>query len=263
MKRNLQNNVSLVIPVFLFSFLIFLPAGKASSGTVYFYCGFETGDVSQWLADNNGNQTGGGYVSTEKPRTGQYSWKAYNDPDMSYPDNISAKLLRWRFDYNEAYYSAWYFWPADYVVSGVGGQYVNIFQWKERAAPYDPTWIIAVKESYQYPGKDEIVVHDYHGQTIYRNGVILPKGTWFHLEAFLKTGSTDGQLTVYLDEQQIFTFNNINTSGNPSNTTGYLMWGVGNYGDAGLGKYIYVDDAIVSDTSFFLAPPQNTRISIY
>ena len=236
-----------------------ITAGNSFSATIYFHSGFETGDVSEWLVGDGGNHTGGGYVTNEKSYTGQYSWKAYNNPDFPPPDDISAKLLRWRFDYREANYSAWYFWPVDYRVNGVGGQYVNIFQWKERTSPWDPTWIVAVKNSYQYPGEDEIIVHDYHGVRILRNGIKLPKGRWFHLEAFMKTGWTDGQLTVWLDGQQIFNFTNINTSGNSSNTSGYLMWGVGNYGDSGLGKYIYVDDAIVSDKRLFISPPNNLR----
>ena len=257
--------LSIIIFVLIFSLTPSFPV----SATVYFYSGFETGDVSEWLTDNGGNHTGGGYVTGETSRTGQYCWKAYNNPALPSPDNISAKLLRWRFDYQEAYYSAWYFWPIDYLVSGVDGEYVNIFQWKERASPYDPTWIVAVKNSYQFPGEDEIVVHDYHGGTIFRSGVKLPKGRWFQLEAFLKTGRTDGQLIVWLDGKQIFAFNNINTSGNTSNVTGFLMWGVGNYGGAALGKYIYVDDASVSDSRSTsqptippptISPPKNIRL---
>jgi len=237
-----------------------LAQSSTLSATTYFFSGFETGDVSAWLAENGGNHTGGGYITTEKSHSGTFCWKAYNNPNLPYPDNISAKLLRWRFDYNEAYYSAWYFWPADYIVSGEGGQYVNIFQWKERASPWDPTWVVAVKNSYQYPGEDEIVLHDFHGAKIIRNGVKLPKGRWFRLEAFLKTGRTYGQIIVWLDGQQIFSMSNINTSGNPSNTTGYLMWGVGNYGDAGIGKYIYVDDAVVADHRVLISPPIGLRV---
>jgi hypothetical protein len=229
----------------------------------YFLAGFETGTVVEWIGDGGGNQTGGAYVTAEISHTGKYSWKAYNDPSLSSPDNVSAKLLRWRFDYTEANYSAWYFWPTDYSVSGAGGQYVNIFQWKERASPYDPTWVVAVKNSYQYPGQDEIVVHDYRGARIYRNAIRLPKGRWFRLEAYLRTGRADGHLTVWLDGTQIFDFSNINTLGNISNPS-YLMWGVGNYGDSGIGKFIFVDDAEVTTPRSLVTqprPPENLRIT--
>jgi len=227
------------------------------AATVYFNSGFETGNVSEWIGDGGGNHTGGSYVSNEKPRTGNFSWKAYNDPNLPSPDDISAKLLRWRFDYPSAYYSAWFFWPADYPVSGVGTQYINFFQWKEKAAPYNPVWVIAAKESFVYPGNDEICVHDWYGGKIYRNSVKLPKGRWFHVEAFMKEAFTGGQLTVWLDGQQIFNLTNLNTSGGATNTSGFLMWGVGNYGNAGIGKHIYVDNAIVSDYRVYLSPPQN------
>lgn len=227
--------------------------------TVYFQSTFETGDVSEWIGDGGGNHTGGGRVVAGIARSGNHSWKAYNDPNLPYPYNESAKLLRWRFDYLQAYYSAWFFWPTDYRVNGIGGQYVNIFQWKERSFPYDPTWIVAVKNSYSHPGMDEIVLHDYHGVHLFRNNVILPKGRWFMLEAFMKLGRADGKLIVWLDGRKIFDLTNINTSGNPSNVTGFLMWGVGNYGNSGIGKYIFVDDAIVSDTRAALFPGTGLR----
>lgn len=255
--------------VLFMTFLLLSIASSSFSGTVYFRSGLESGNVSEWVGDGGGNQTGGPYVTDEKAHRGNYSWKAYNDPDLPAGDNISAKLLRWRFNHSSAYYSAWYFWPADYLVSGNGGQYVNIFQWKERKAPYDPTWVVAVKNSYVYPGEDEIVIHDWHGSNsyrnngsnIYRNNIKLPKGRWFHLEAFFKTGRADGEITLWLDGQQIFQFTNINTSGSATNTNGFLMWGVGNYGDSGLGKYLYVDDAAVSNYRLYLPPPGNLTIS--
>lgn len=238
---------------------ILVPISQSFAQT-YFSSSFETGNVSEWLADDGGNHQGGGYVTTERALTGKYSWKAYNDPKLSSPDNISAKLLRWRFDYKEAFYSAWYFWPTDYNTKGVDGEYINMFQWKERTSPYDPTWIVAVKPSVS-TGKDELVVHDWHGKKIYRTGIAFPKGTWFKLEAFLRAGRTDGQLIVWFNDQEIFRLNQINTLGN---TPSYLMWGVGNYGGAGLDKFIYVDDAKVSSqrsTSVAqLSAPTNLRI---
>ena len=252
------------LAIFFFSatFLLYFQQHVKASDVIYFHSGFETGDVSEWIGDGGGNHTGGGLVTSNKAHSGNYCWEAYNDPSLPFPDNISAKLLRWRFDYKEAYYSAWYFWPQDFQVNGVKGQYVNIFQWKERADPWDPSWIVAVKNSNTFPGEDEIVVHDYHNAKIYRNGVKLPKGRWFHLQAFMRVGTQDGHLTVWLDDQEIFDFSNINTSGNPSNVSGYLMWGVGNYGDAALGKHIYIDDAMVTANRISIRAPEYLRIIV-
>jgi hypothetical protein len=234
---------NILLTLFIIGFLLI--SNRSIASTLYFFSGFETKDVSAWIKDGGGNHTGDGFITNEKAHSKRYSWKAYNSLQRN-----DAKLLRWRFDYSGAYYSAWFFWPIDYMVSGTKDAYVNMFQWKERVAPYDPTWIIAVKNSYTYPGKDEIVVHDYHGAKIYRNNILLPKGIWFHIEAFIKCSQNNGQLLVWLNGKKIFNISNINTLGNPQNKS-YLMWGVGNYGDSGLGKYIYVDDAAVSDFRVF------------
>jgi len=217
--------------------------GEARFASAQFSDSFETGDVSQWLEGGGGNHTGSSYVSEEKPRSGKYSWKAHNLPGRG----IDAKLLRWRFDYREAYFSAWYFWPEDYLVNGNDGQYVNIFQWKERADPWDPTYIVAVKEAIGDRSRDAIVVHDYHGRRIVRSpqNVELPKGRWFNLTAYMKAGRSDGELIVWLDGRRVYALKGINMLGSDSNPA-FLMWGVGNYGGAGAGKFIYVDDVSVT-----------------
>ena len=63
-----------------------------------FNSSFEDGAFAAWLADDGGQVEGGGSISTERAHSGSYSWKAYNDPALSPPDNFSAKLTRWRFD---------------------------------------------------------------------------------------------------------------------------------------------------------------------
>lgn len=232
-----------------------MPFGIATAATL-FSSSFETGDVSEWLADSGGSQTGGGYVTSEKAHTGRYSWKAYNDPNLPVPNNYSAKLLRWRFDYQAAYYSGWYFWPGAYKVNGVATEYVNIMQWKSGTPPWEPVWGVSVKGSYRYPGEDEIVVYDVRAVTIFRNNVRLPKDHWFHLEVFLRTGLT-GQLIAWLNGQQIFRLDAINAFLSPPSIP--FQWGVGNYGQAGIGKYIYVDDAVINSDKA-PSPPSNLRI---
>jgi hypothetical protein len=209
---------------------------------IHFHSGFEKGNVSEWIFDYNGNHTGGGYVTNELSHSGSFSWKAYNDPELPGIYRISAKLLRWRFDHKEAYYSAWFYWPSNYRVSGIANQYVNFFQWKERTRPYDPTWIIVVYGGW---GVDQIGIHDWKRKIIHRKGIHVPKGRWFHVEAYMRAGHRDGKLIVWLDGKEIYRFNNINILGSHKNPS-YLMWGVGNYGEPGVGKHIYVDDVIVS-----------------
>jgi hypothetical protein len=213
-----------------------------AQGTIYFRSGFEDGTVSEWLEGHAGNHTGGSYVSSERPRTGKYSWVAHNDPSLPGILRISAKLLRWRFDFKQAYYSAWFYWPSSYRVTGVANQYVNFFQYKERTAPYDPTWIVIARGT---PNGDQIQVHDWHGKKMYSNGIPLPKDRWFHVEAYFVPGRGNGQFIIWLDGKEIYRFTNINNLGCPSNPS-WLMWGVGNYGEPGINKHIYVDDCVVS-----------------
>lgn len=222
--------------------------GTARFGHEDFADSFETGDVSLWLAGGGGNHTGGGSASDERPRSGRFSWKAHNGDHAPAGQKIDAKLLRWRFDYRQAYYSAWYYWPEDYVVNGREGSYVNIFQYKERSDPWDPTYIVAVKDSIARRGEDDLVVHDWHGQRIIRNDVAVPKGRWFHVQAYMKVGRSDGELTVWLDGRRVFDLQGINTLGNESNTSPpFCMWGVGNYGGAGANRFLYVDDCSVTN----------------
>ena len=173
-----------------------------------------------------------GYVTTEAAHSAQYCWKGAE---------LRHRHLRqaagWRFDYHQAYYSAWYWRPTDYQVNGVDGSYINIFQWKERDGQYDPTYIVAVKEAIGSATDDAIVVHDYFGQRIIRNStnVLVPKGRWFNITAYMDAGhaeQSDGTLIVWLDGQQIYSLSNIcmTAVADPASYfRDYLMWGVGDY----------------------------------
>jgi hypothetical protein len=234
-------------------------SGLGNQPKVLFTSGFESADAgSEWYpGGDGGNQTGGGFVTRERARTGEFSWKAYNDPRLPSPDNISAKLLRWRLDFRQAYYTAWFYWPPDYTVAGHGAGYANIFQWKQRrpspGGSYDPTWVVAVMGSQQFPGEDELVVHDWHNEKVIRTGASVPKGRWAQLQAFMRAGRFDGAVTVYLDGRQIFSATHVNTLGTPADRSiPYTMWGIGNYSDAGIGKAVYFDDVTVTDG--FLPP---------
>jgi hypothetical protein len=214
-----------------------------------FNSSFEDGSVAAWLADNGGQVEGGGSVTTDLAHSGSYSWKAYNDPALPSPDRFSAKLTRWRFDDDSAYYSAWYYWPEDYVVNGQGSgatrNYVNIFQFKQRTAPTDPVWIVAVVGLPGTQTQDQFEAHawDYLEAP---TRVAVPKGRWFQITTFLKEGWTDGELMVWLDGRLIFSRDGVNTLGSTANTDPpHVMWGVGNYGTPGVGRSIYVDDAVV------------------
>ena len=223
--------------------------GVAQFDNEQFNSSFEDGTVNAWLADNGGDVTGGGSVTTERAHSGLSSWKAYNDSSLPDPFNFSAKLERWRFDDDSAYYSAWYWWPADYLVNGQGHgptrDYLNIFQYKARTAPWDPVWIVAVIGVPGSTDKDEFELHawDYLEAP---TGVLVPKGRWFQLTTFLREGRGDGQITVWLDGVVIANHDGVNTLGDTTNISPpHVMWGVGNYSTVGIGKSLYIDDAVV------------------
>jgi len=214
-----------------------------------FNSSFEDSTVSAWLADNGGDVTGGGYVTSERAHSGIYSWKAYNDPRLPDPYDYSAKLDRWRFDDDSAYYSAWYWWPDDYLVNGQGSgatrNYLNIFQYKERTDPWNPVWIVAVVGVPGTTDQDEFELHAWDYLEI-PTGVGVPKGRWFQVTTFLKEGRGDGEIAVWLDGQPIGDQTGVNTLGGITNVAPpHVMWGVGNYSTVGIGKSLYIDDAVV------------------
>ncbi len=205
-----------------------------------FNSSFEDGTTSEWDGDGGGQSIGGASVSQDVAHSGSHSWMGYNDPTLPDPFNYSAKLLRWRFNDDEAYYSAWFYWPSGYGVTDIGNNYVNIFQWKEGGAPFDPPWIVIAKN---FSGFDEFGIHDYFGANLIRTGIAIPKNTWFNITAYMKASTTAGQLVVWIDGQLAYNQSGLNTLGSAST----LMWGVGNYGTPGIGpgKQLYVDDATV------------------
>jgi hypothetical protein len=187
--------------------------------------------------------------TTDRPRTGAHSWKAYTP----YSSNHSAKLLKWNLDDTQAYFSAWVYWPSNEVVSGNGTDgfidYLNLMQWKERASPWNPTWVIAVVG--MGPGKDQFAIHDwYNSQPMVHTGVQVPKDQWFNLTAYMKEGfGTSGAITVWVNHTLLYHQSGINTLGGATNTTAHLMWGIGNYSNALVGQgeqSIYFDDVTVT-----------------
>jgi uncharacterized protein YjdB len=235
--------------------------GSATFSHDQFTSSFEDGTISEWTAPNEwgyvgGQQNGGGFVSQDMAHSGTYSWKGYNDPSLPPPENYSAKISRWRFDYPEGYYSAWYWWPPDRNVAQ--GEPIIIFQFKERTAPYDPPWLVNAK---RVNGQDIVGLWDWYGRVAHDNpAALLPKGRWFHVAAYQKVSRTSGELTVWLDGVRVYNLSGINTVGAPTNTTPpFLMWGIANYapvGTSGIGTHLYVDDAAVSNVT----DPRSTSV---
>ena len=123
---------------------------------VYFQADAETGNLTQWNHDNGGGvyygpdggmlcgpldkNTAGVLASKDVVHSGQYSFKfLLADPAKA----NHAKLMRWRIDKKEAYYSGWYWFDKNFQ-SRTGG--VNVLQWKtlpgEADGSCEPTIVI-------------------------------------------------------------------------------------------------------------------------
>jgi uncharacterized protein YjdB len=233
--------------------------GTARFSHDQFSSSFEDGTISEWTAANQwgpgGGQEGGATVSTDRAHSGVYSWKGSNNPALAPPANYSAKVTRWRFDYTEGYYSAWYWLAPDFTVPA--GKPTNIFQFKERTSPWDPTWVVNVKK---VGGVDVLNLYDWHGRVSYDFPGAVPKGQWFHVAAYQRVSRTAGEIIVWRDGVRLIALKNVNTLGAPTNTSPpYLMWGVGNYAFDGssVGGILYVDDAAVSNA---VTDPRNPSV---
>lgn len=134
--------------------------GAVHFGHQGFFDSFESGNVERWIngmnwetaPDDAGNHTGHAFVeANDFAKSGAFSWRAQNKQlPRTNQNDISAKLLRWRFDFDRAYFSGWLFFPEDYNAiwdNPPGEDYLNIFQFKERNAPWDPSIILAVVPS--------------------------------------------------------------------------------------------------------------------
>jgi len=226
--------------------------GVVEFGHQQFHASFETGDVSEWIGDDGGNHTGVSFVSQNNPRSGDWSWQAQNAAVRTNSNDISAKLLRWRFDYDEAYYSAWFYWPEDYDEvwqRPPTEDYINMFQFKERARPWDPSILLAaIPDRWGDGTKDVLAIHDAgHGSSpggFTRgdlNATAIPQGQWNHLIAYAEQ-SKSGRFVVWLNGQRIFDRSGLDFILGSNNA----MWGIGNYGGDGINRHLFWDDASVA-----------------
>jgi len=246
--------VFLILPLFV------------TAQTVYFQSNFETGDLSEW----NGDEGGGIYyepyvkISTEIVHRGKFSVQC-NLPDPSIESD--AKLLRWRIDQKNAYYSAWFYFDENYKIES----WSNIMQWKTKQAPdrspetgdIEPTFVVMALNRnnirqltlYHWPvGLGHLPNDPEHSQKTgpgnYQQSQPIPlqDNTWIHIEAYYKTDRIDGEIIIWQDGIEVFKVIGVNTqdSVKPSN---YVMFGIGNYisSDSSPNQLLYVDDVLVTD----------------
>lgn len=279
-KIFMQVRIKKVLICFFITVLVLIPF-LSYGGTAYFQSGAETGDLSEWKGDGGG----GIYyephveVTTKVARSGKYSIRCYlADPSVAY----NAKLMRWRIDQKNAYYSAWYYFDKNYDAK----QWSNIMQWKTDppgepgSNAIEPTFFLEALlidnirqlRLFHWPVALGYLPPDpphqgqfYPGKYAQSNPIPLPDETWIHVEAYYKTDRVNGEVIVWQDGVEIFRVGGVNTQDSIKQAE-FVMFGVGNYlcNCESANQLLYVDDIIVADyqvsADMTPATPKNFQI---
>jgi Polysaccharide lyase len=227
----------------------------------------ETGDLGQWYADVGGGEfnsgTGTVSVSQDAVRSGKYALKTIIQ--APHPSGQSAvRLFRWKEShaYDEACYSAWYYFPQRYVPA----EWWNIFSFKSRNGENnDAFWQLQIGnrasgEMYLYltwwgaplegphPGESGLRHYPQWLKDV-------PVGRWTHLQVYLRQSRAfDGQIVVWEDGVALFNLNNVRTR--YPDAHGQNEWSVNNYSDriSPTPTTFYIDDATISIPAVGRAP---------
>jgi hypothetical protein len=217
----------------------------------------ETGDLSQWYADDGGGEFNSGAASSaaspDVAHSGRYSARV----TIVTPGQSAVRLFRWNesHDNPEAYYSAWFYFPREYRAP----VWWNVFQFKSRNGPAnDPFWSLQVGN--RPGGAMYLYLNWWNGLSIegphrgesggrsYDQALKdVPVGNWTHVEVFLRqSGTFDGQVIVWQDGIELFNVKDVRTRYPASN--GANEWSVDNYADniTPSPTTFFVDDAAIS-----------------
>jgi hypothetical protein len=142
-----------------------------------------------------------------------------------------------------AYYSAWYYLPADFG----GARDWNLFHFRggQVGGRMDGLWDVSISEDAEGNLRayvHQLVSNDFYEQT---DPVFIPRDTWFQLEFFLKRANdATGEIALYQDGKEL-----VRGSGIITYDTPFGQWYVGNF--AGTFSTIsptstlYVDDVSI------------------
>lgn len=227
------------------------PADVLAQYGVRWYSDFEDTDLPEWNESTGEflfqGSSGAIQLVSSPVKNGQIA--AAMQIDTYNFDGSQAAYMFYYDTRDENYYSAWYYIPADTLVSN----WWNIWQWKSTgngdSDSSKPMWILdltpggtadTVNLALIYrPDKNNL-------KQVYTNpAALVPLGEWFHVAAYYKKSpETDGRVTIWLNGNQIFDVQNVHTTLD-DNT---LYWSVNHYTDGiyPAPAYLYVDDLIVS-----------------
>jgi hypothetical protein len=171
-------------------------------------------------------------------------------------NNQAVRLFRWRESRRQAmgtglYYSAWFYFPQRFdVLAPLGGfAFWNIFQWKSRRRPYDPTSSVEPNQDLTINNRaDGSMYFSLWSSMLNRNlgnsALNIPVGRWWQLEVYVvKALDTTGRITVWQDGVQVIAAQNV-----PTTYSEDFQWSVDSYSRSLNPRptTIYVDDAAIA-----------------
>lgn len=224
--------------------------GLGRDPDILWWTDHETGDLSDWQRGTHSSWLAHGgtlAVDTQQARSGRFALDAVASAAPS-GSTSAAMLLRTSDLPQAAYYSAWFYLPADIA----SADYWLIFKFRSRTSDLTPVevelWDIDLTRqgaglelrvfhhtSTNNPGLGEVVRPE--------SSLAVPLERWFQVEAYLRAAPDDtGELMVWQDGTLLYDIRG------PSAPSEYLQWSAGSAAQAlsqGQAR-VLIDDAAIS-----------------
>ncbi len=216
------------------------------SPDIFWQAGFETGDISEWTAHGDWLRQGNTatyQVQTKIVKSGEYAVQL--TIDTSSGSSQAAYLFYWDQLPNAAYYSAWYYIPANIDTE----DWWNVMQWKSTYnGDSDYSRPVFVLDGAIF-GQTALSLcylpdRDVDKQCWKQTTAALPQDQWVHIEVYYERDKVDGHVIVWQDGVKLF-----DITGYPTVLSdGTLYYSVNHYTD-GINpdvSSIYIDDVVIS-----------------
>jgi hypothetical protein len=183
------------------------------------------------------------YFTTDSPVRSGRSAAAFSVATQDTVDGIQSRCVRRGVLPEEAYYGAWYFFPA--LVETPGNWNLFHFQGGEGAARHE-LWDVSIHNGDD--GRLYLHVFNQLTDTIHNPPAApaLPIGEWVHVQLHLRRAAdASGEVGLYQNGALLLRLTNI-----PTDDTTAGAWYVGNFADdlAPPELTVYVDDITITDT---------------
>lgn len=233
------------------------PEGRINPADIYWYAGFETGNLKEYEDDFGEflrqSQYGSYEITNKIAKTGAFSAALTIDTSQLSQGRSAAAYLAYYDNPMEAYYSGWVFIPDEVEPQS----WWNIWQWKStyngNSDDSLPMWSLDLGDN--GGGNADIL----EMSLVYRPDddsgnvkvwyddpkAVVPKGEWVHISTYyVKSTDSDGVVGVWINGEEVFFIENAHTA--LSDNT--LYWSVNNYTNSISPSpcTIYFDDMVIS-----------------